>query len=812
MPGRLVAQHHGAGASAFTAVVVDHAHGNHRIVHRRTRGVVVLVDMLGGKGARRAGRGRADVGRAERGIDDGRLAITPVDFDLVAIVTHAYVGEGAADRDLAGFVQATAGLLRRQGDHAGGRVVDHLSGKGRVRADHVGGGDADAHAVLCRAGGLVVGDQVPQRKRGGARRRLHMVDLGRTVVPDHGDVDRLGRIGGREAHHQVRLLAFDDRTVHLGLQALGEAHVVEEEDLADQLVERRHAIDHRDRVLGQVVQRQVVVDHVGAGDLDLDLGHLALEALGHHEAVVDALHEAGLQRHRGQGHVGQAGVERGVAEGHLHLSIGRRHQRREDVEAQHRLVGGHQQAVVGDGVEVDDRIDRVLDHLRRSAAEHLVDQRADQLATAHQQAVVALVAQLPLEQHLDVLLQEGLQRVDTDPVHRFGAAVNLEGIGRLGQVRVDRITQRQQVVDDAGDRLVEGVEQLVRQGHLGLVVRVLGPGVLVPGLVARAAASAGRLWHAEGVGLGLVDQHADGGVPDLVEDLVDDGLDEFERVGLEDEQAGQVERAQGAEVEVESLAAMERPARQLVREWEAVLVAGAAQAPIQRLAQAVLEVTVEHCRHHLGAGGDLGVVEFRRVLRCGRRRRPKRRTAARWAVVPAVGHALPQATGCGVPGCGVELEARQVAHRARDHALVDHAAVDRRLGKRQDLRVGRAGIPLPDAAVRSTEAEAEAEADERVAGERRPALEIILREAGATVEQQAHRGAWHSHAIGRGCDCGAADAVGGAGCREAHAAGGLGLVVVVEEADVAPQGHVGVAEITVRDVQRDTEALGPGQE
>ena len=435
-------------------------------------------------------------------------------------------------------------------------------------------------------------------------------------VHRHVGVSRLegDRQGGRGA--------LIDRRSHRGLQALGEAHIVQEEQVADQPTQAG-ALEY--------VGADVAVADFHRGrrklqSLDLDRRDLALEAVGHQKAVVVAVEEAQLQRLRRQGDIGQARVERRGMEDHLDLRLLGQDRGRKDVEGQEWLVGRHQQAVVHHRVEVDDVVCGRLQQLRGLAGERARarDQALDDLAPTHHQRVVRLRrGQVVLQDLLQGRLEVVLQGRDAERVDRLTAGVDLD--------LVFEFEVRQPLADQLVDRAIDKVPDCAGGLGLLLVVGVGQPVVVVPAGVARAAADGGGRRYAELVALDLAGQRVHQAIEDLVEDGADGLVEEHARalvedrgrIGLEHEQAADVELAHPRHINVEALATLERPPGQFVREREAALVV-AAEATVERLLDAVLEVAVEHRRHRFGALGDFGVVVGRQqwVERhgcCGRR-------------------------------------------------------------------------------------------------------------------------------------------------------------------------------------------------
>ena len=442
------------------------------------------------------------------------------------------------------------------------------------------------------------------------------------AVPVDREVHGQGRVGWLEGDRQGGRAALIDRRRHTGLQAFGEAHIVQKEQVADQPVQAA-ALEH----VGADV---AVADlHRGRGELqglDLDRRHLALEAVGHLEAVVVAVEKAQLQRLRRQRHIGQPRVKRRGMEDHLDLGLLGQDRRRKDVEGQQRLVGRHQQAVVHHRVEVDDVVGGLLQQLRGLAREDRAlarDQALDDLAPAHHQRVVRLRrGQLVLHDLLQGRLEVILQGRNAERVDRLAGGVDLD--------LVFEFEVSQPLADHLVDRAIDKVPDRVGGLGLLLVVGVGQPILVVPGGVARAAADGGGRRDTELVALDLAGQRVHQAIEDLVEDGADGLVEECAcalvedggRIGLEHEQAADVELAHIGHVDVETLAALERPTGQFVREREAALVV-AAEAPVQRLLDAVLEVAVEHRRHRFGTLGDFGVV-VGRVKRVQRHRRCRR--------------------------------------------------------------------------------------------------------------------------------------------------------------------------------------------
>ncbi|MCG3170383.1 MAG: hypothetical protein CALGDGBN_01923 [Pseudomonadales bacterium] len=758
-----VVHSHGDGALVATAVVVLQGDADRVAVVRCGGRIVVLVGVALLQGA------AAAVAEAGQVLHDGRrAAVTPVDRDP-ELVEHADVVEVDRQPGILTLVDLDALELQRLDPRID--VADLRARRGSIGADHVVRGHHDRFRVGRRSVRVIIGVNVRERRRAHSGSYRAGLDR-RAVPPGHRDRGLERRIGGNPFHIERRRVALVHDRRDRDLEALRETDVIEEIDLADQGREIR---------IGKGV---ALVEHDPGRTfhvrvLELQKRHLALELLGHRDRVGVATEERRLQLDGEPFAVLQIRIQLGREEAHLEL--GRcHHHRRHHREREQRLVRRHHHAIVRDGIQVGDLGDDIVDELTGDVADGQAQEVLDHRARAHHQCIVGA----GLEQILEQLLQVGAHvLLEVVYPERVQLLVRID----LDQVldRLDRRTCVDQLVEHAGGEIVErrvGIEDLA-------VLAVVAPVQLVPVAIALRAARVRLLrLAAEEIELRLRRQRADRLVDDQVPDLAQRAGGQCPDVGFENEQPADVERAHRTEVDIEPLAAVEGPARQFVGQREAVLVRARQQPVQQRLAGAVLEVAVEHVGHRVGALGDLRVVVGERYTVAVPDRAVRSRTATA-GVVPPGPDALPDRAGAGplgrrhqvvgrrarhrpVPRLGIEIEHRN-AQGTRADALVDDAPEHRVAIEGEQVRARGSGVPLPDAAVRTTDA-----------GD----AEVLAREAGDAVHEEIEVGALDETAVR--CRCYAGTAAGG-------------LVVVVEVTDVGPALDVRILEVVVGDVQRD---------
>ena len=563
--GPAIQQHDGFGDFAHAAVVIADDDAKAPVITRRAAGrCIVFKPFRDGEGAGNTGLGQLRDGA------QAAAAVAPIDLDDVGVAAKSRVGKAAGYHQglaLGHFGQAQLDLTNFR-CHVG----DVKQRVGGVGAHHIGGRHINAKGVERGVLQRVVAEHPGERIGGGAGRHGDAHGGISAIVPADHQIHRQRRVGGRKADVELRLLALVNRRLgQRGLKALAEAHIVQEEQVADKPV-GAHRIEQVAAIgaVGAVLKAHLQITGLQRQGFDLDLGHLALELWGHDHAVADAVKEAEFQRLRRQGHHLQVGVERGGVEDDLDLRLLMHDGRRKDIEGQQRLVGGHQHPVVGDRIEVNDVVRDLIQQLggltAEEGGEQLVHHPLDDFSAAQHQAEIRLwrrqaccrlgLVEQVAEEGLDVFLQRG---------HAKGVdLLVLDGQG-LGQVELGHA----QVGGNLREQAVGQIPQLA--GGLGFQpVRRGGrrPVVGVPLFVAFAGIGArcrrvfGQAKHITlDLGAQCIDQPVHQLVGDLADQRIAGGTDRSIRDGgavqLKNKQAGQVYIAPLGDVHGKALTTVE---------------------------------------------------------------------------------------------------------------------------------------------------------------------------------------------------------------------------------------------------------------